>query len=96
MSVLEVDSTAYCDKGITFCGTETHDGVVAVPDPVQCGTQFKILSGPLTGKVVTVEDRVVSGSQFDIWMEDCDAAIQYGRQRIQIQQLDDGDGNGGN
>ncbi len=83
---LTVDSTAYCDRGTMADGNETHDGAVAMND-VEFGTQYMILSGPLHGKVVTVEDRIVSGSQFDIWMEDCDAAIQYGRQQIQIQQL---------
>lgn len=38
-----------------------------------------------TGQVLTVEDRIGSGSEFDIWMPSCRAAIQYGRKTVHIE-----------
>lgn len=88
-----VDSTAYCVHGTTASGAYTSDGTVAMNTfpgtnrQVPFGTQFRIESGTLKGKVVTVQDRYGYGTQFDIWLSTCTAAINYGRQTIQITQL---------
>jgi len=85
-AIRTVESTAYCLRGTMANGRRTHDGAVAM-NGVPFGTRFRILSGPLRGKIVTVEDRIGSGSQFDIWMSSCSAARQYGRRTIRIEQL---------
>lgn len=67
-------------------GRQTHDGAVAMNN-VPFGTKWRILSGTLKGKVVTVEDRIGHGSEFDVWMSSCDAARKYGRQQISIERV---------
>lgn len=82
-----VVSTAYCHTGRMASGKQTYDGAVAM-NGVRFGTKYRILRGPLEGKVVTVEDRHRPGStEFDFWMRRCDAAIRYGRRVIQIEAM---------
>jgi 3D (Asp-Asp-Asp) domain-containing protein len=86
--VQSVDSTAYCDKGVMYSGEWVYDGAVAVREngpPI--GTNLQVLGGPYAGRVLTVEDHIQWGSDFDIWMADCNAAVNYGHQLIQIQQV---------
>jgi 3D (Asp-Asp-Asp) domain-containing protein len=80
----QVVSTAYCDHA-TASGRPGGDGVVAKND-VPFGTRYRILTGSLAGKVVTVLDRYGHGTQFDIWMP-CSRTASYGRQTIQIERL---------
>jgi hypothetical protein len=81
-----VESTAYCLKGTMANTKKTHAGVVAMAG-VPFGTKYRILSGPMKGHVVTVEDRPDNKTQFDIWMADCHKAIQYGRHVIEIEAV---------
>ena len=67
-------------------GNTVYYGAVAM-NGVPFGTKYQILSGTEAGQVKTVEDRIGSGSEFDIWMGSCDQAIQYGRQQINIQRV---------
>lgn len=86
-------STAYCLQGQMADGNWVHDGAVAMntyPGTnrwVPFGEHFRIETGPLAGKVVTVEDRYGYGTQFDIWMQSCWAANDYGRRDIVITDI---------
>lgn len=82
-----MNSTAYCLTGTMKSGRAVYDGAVAVPRSDWAalhGTSWRILDGPLVGKVVTVEDQIWHGAEFDIWMPSCAAALAYGRHTIRI------------
>lgn len=80
-----VNSTAYCLRGRMANGEQVHDGAVAM-NGVPFGTRFKVVSGPLAGRIFTVKDRIGHGSMFDVWMGSCADALSYGRRSIQIQR----------
>lgn len=82
-----VSSTAYCLTGRMASGKRVYRGAVAMNN-VPLGSRWKILTGPLKGQTLTVEDRIGHSSQFDVAMPgDCRAARRYGRQRIRIQRV---------
>jgi hypothetical protein len=82
-----VTSTAYCLKGQMASGRRTYWGAAAMNgQPI--GTRIQVLSGPRAGETLVVEDRIGSGSSFDIaYPGDCQAAQQYGRRTISIQKI---------
>lgn len=88
-----VESTAYCLQGQMASGRWVYDGAVAMnyyPGTnvrVPFGTRFRVDNGPMAGRVVTVEDRIGYGTQFDFWMYSCNSAINYGRRYIQVTAL---------
>lgn len=84
--IRSVSSTAYCLQGVMANGEWVHDGAAAMND-VAFGSQWLVLDGTMAGRVFTVKDRIGSGSDFDIWIYDCNAAIRYGRQHIRIQRV---------
>lgn len=84
--IRSVSSTAYCLQGRMANGEWVHDGAAAMNN-VPFGSQWQVLDGTMAGRVFTVKDRIGSGSEFDIWMYDCNAAIRYGRQQIRIQRV---------
>jgi hypothetical protein len=82
-----VSSTAYCLTGTMANGQRVYRGAVAM-NGVPFGTKYRVLDGPLQGAVLTVSDRIGSGSSFDVAMPgDCPAARAYGRRRIRIEQV---------
>lgn len=83
-SALTVESTAYCLGGQMASGRTVYSGAVAMNN-VPLGSRWTVLSGPYTGRTLTVEDRIGYGSGFDIWMSSCDAARAYGRRTIQVR-----------
>lgn len=75
-------STAYCLTGTMASGKRVYWGAVAMNN-VPLFSRWRIVG---TEQVLTVEDRIGHGSQFDIAMPgDCTAAKQYGRRTIQIE-----------
>lgn len=81
-----VDSTAYCDHGVMANGEWTSDGMVAM-NGVGFGEKWRVLDGPMAGRVFRVADRIGHSSSFDLWLPTCDEARQYGRQQIQIERV---------
>ena len=65
-------------------GEQTYIGAAA-GNLWRFGTRIKILSGRLAGTIVTISDRIGWGSQLDIFNPSCAWAIQYGRERIEVQ-----------
>jgi hypothetical protein len=65
-------------------GQTVHVGAAAM-NGVPFGTRVQILSGPLAGALVVIEDRIGHGSDLDITMPwNCAGALLYGRQRIAV------------
>lgn len=81
---LEVSVTAYCIKGETASGVHTRRGIVAAdPDVLPLGTVIRLSGlGRHNGRyVVRDTGREIKGNDVDIFMPDCDAAKEFGRQQ---------------
>jgi 3D (Asp-Asp-Asp) domain-containing protein len=83
-----VNSTAYALPGGMANGQTVHDGAVAC-NFLPFGTRVLVLDGSLAGRILTVEDRIGWGSDFDIWLPSEAACMAYGRQHISIQIIPD-------
>lgn len=72
--------SAYCDVGMMAGGRETYAGAAACGPGVAFGTQF-ILGD---GRIVECMDRggLVTDRHIDVWMDSCEAAIQWGRRDL--------------
>lgn len=79
-----IESSAYCLSGRMKNGEHVHDGAVASV-VLAMGTSWKVLDGPLAGRVFTVEDTGGPQATFDVWMSSCQAAINYGRRDVTIE-----------
>ncbi|MBW3591580.1 MAG: hypothetical protein KY393_07025 [Actinobacteria bacterium] len=82
-----VHSTAYCLTGTMASGKRVYEGAAAM-NGVPLGSRYRVLSGPAAGRSFTIEDRIGSGSQFDIaYPGNCGAARQYGRRTISVERM---------
>lgn len=70
---------------VTASGAETTEGVTIASDHLPFGTTVVIL-----GKSYVVQDRFGGGysDRIDIFMEDYDQAIQFGRQWIEVEVVE--------
>lgn len=74
-------STAYCERGTTASGQQTHSGIAAANE-LPMGSSWKVLE---TGEVVTIEDRSAPGAtQLDVWMPSCSDAVNWGRRTVHV------------
>jgi hypothetical protein len=87
LKLLSLDSTAYCESGLTASEEPTHDGVVAIVKGLPLGHYYQVRSGSMTGKVLQGKDYIGHSSEFDIWMPSCGQANVYGRQHIQVAEI---------
>lgn len=73
--------TAYCLQGTMADGNWVHAGAIACPRQYELGTFAEI-----NGIVYMCTDRTAAhfDGRFDIWMESCDAAIQFGKQTLPV------------
>jgi hypothetical protein len=82
-AVTTVSSTAYCETGRMANGEVAHDGAVS-SKTLRRGSRWQVLTGPFTGRVLTVKDTGPLAF-FDIAMPGrCADAVAYGRRAIQI------------
>lgn len=86
-SIVSVSSTSYCQSGIMADGQMTHMGAAA-GNMWPLGTRLEILTGSHQGTSVTIEDRIGWGSQLDFFTWSCRAAIDYGREQIEVEVLE--------
>ncbi len=80
---LEVSVTAYCIKGETASGVRTRRGIVAAdPDVLPLGTVIRLSGLERHNGRYVVRDtgREIKGNDVDVFMPDCDAAKEFGRQ----------------
>ena len=93
--VLRFEATAYCDEGETASGVQTRHGIVAAdPDVLPLGSRIRVDGlGRRLSRTYEVEDtgRLVKGREIDIFMADCDAAREFGRQPARLRVLRVGD-----
>jgi hypothetical protein len=83
-TVTSIVSTAYCETGRMANGEIAHDGAVS-SHVLPRGSSWRVLDGPYSGRVLTVEDTGPLAT-FDIAMPGrCDDAIAYGRRVIEIE-----------
>ena len=94
--ILQVEATAYCTEGETASGVLTRRGIVAAdPRVIPLGSRIRVDGlGRRHSRTYDVEDtgRLVKGREIDIFMADCDAAKEFGRQTAQVRVLRVGDG----
>ena len=94
--VLQVEATAYCTEGETASGVQTRRGIVAAdPRVIPLGSRIRVDGlGRRHSRTYDVEDtgRLVKGREIDIFMADCDAAKEFGRQTARVRVLRVGDG----
>ena len=67
-------------------GNHTYVGAVA-GNMWPLGTKLMILGGEHQGEVVTVEDRIGAHSQLDFFTPSCAAAWIYGREQIEVREV---------
>jgi len=72
--------SAYCDVGLMNSGQQTHAGAAACGPGIPFGTVFVLGDG----RMVECLDRggLVTDCHIDVWMDSCEAAIQWGRQEL--------------
>jgi 3D (Asp-Asp-Asp) domain-containing protein len=94
-AVVRVEATAYCVEGETASGVQTRKGIVAAdPDVLPLGSRIRVDGlGRRLSRTYDVEDtgRLVKGREIDIFMDDCDAAKQFGRRPARVRVLQVGD-----
>ncbi len=75
--------TQYVLKGVMASGKEVYDGAIACPRNIELGTKVEI-----GGIEYVCEDRThfKNDGTFDIWQQDYDVAIEWGR-RVKIVNL---------
>lgn len=74
--------TAYClNKNLMASGKEVYNGAIACPRKIPLGTNIII-----NNTKYICEDRLSLkyDNRFDIWMKDCNDAIQFGKQKLPI------------
>lgn len=93
--ILQVEATAYCTEGETASGIQTRRGIVAAdPRVLPLGSRIRVEGvGRRHSRTYDVEDtgRLVKGRTIDIFMADCDAAKEFGRQPARVRVLHVGD-----
>jgi 3D (Asp-Asp-Asp) domain-containing protein len=81
-----LDSTAYCQNGITASGRAPFLGEVAV-NLYPFGTRLSV-SPPVWGRTrFVVEDRIGAFSQIDFYNSSCQAALDFGRRVEQVHVI---------
>lgn len=74
-------STAYCEPGVTASGAWTRWGMVA-QNTLRFGTRI-VLRRPIRGRrTFRVMDHYGHGTELDVFMTSCSAALAYGRRVV--------------
>lgn len=87
-------STNYCLSGTMASGQGVHDGAVAFNSSEwrqYAGTQWKVVASEdpqqrFVGRTFTVLDHG-PGAHFDIWVNSCEAARNYGTYNVTVEQV---------
>ncbi len=93
-STISVEATAYTGGGTTATGTAARYGAIAVdPSVIPYGTRMYIVSddGKWIYGVATAEDcgGAIKGHIVDLYFDDYNTCIQFGRRNCTIYILDD-------
>ena len=74
-------STCYSQGTVTASGQRVHIGIVA-QNTLRFGTRIRLDHPAFGRRYFTVEDRIGSGSELDIFNPSERACIQYGRREV--------------
>jgi 3D (Asp-Asp-Asp) domain-containing protein len=83
-TTLTVKATAYCLQGYTRTGTYTSRGTIAVDPRVIPLGSIVYIEGFNGYYVAEDTGSGVIGSHIDIWFDDCNSAIQFGVQYLEV------------
>lgn len=91
-SEVAVVATAYCHRGTTESGTPTATDIIAAdPRVLPVGSTVRIIDGPRRGTYTVLDTgAAIKGMKIDIFMNDCDQALAFGKQRMHIRVLRSG------
>jgi 3D (Asp-Asp-Asp) domain-containing protein len=89
-AVEEYEITAYClNTNLMANGQEVHAGAAACPAFLPFGTKITILSDKFIDNEFTCMDRMAlryrNGKYIDLWVSDCDIAMEFGRQKLLVK-----------
>jgi 3D (Asp-Asp-Asp) domain-containing protein len=88
---LQFDATAYCRGKVTAAGTAARTGIAAAdPALLPVGSVVQIdAGGAKYNGIYTIMDTgpQVHGREVDIYMWDCNEAVQFGRRPVQLRVL---------
>lgn len=79
----KIGASAYCLRGGMANGRAVHDGAVA-SNVLPMGSRWRVLQGPLQGRIFEVEDTGGPRVTFDVWMASCRQAVVFGRPVLEI------------
>lgn len=82
-------ATAYSISGTTFSGVKVAEGIVAAdPKILPIGSVLEVRAGQYSG-IYTVLDTglAIRGRIIDIYLQDYNKAVRFGRQRVKIRVL---------
>lgn len=82
--VVTLNTSAYCDRGITASGEPVQDGICAMDKLNGMVVPFGAKVILPNGKVLIVKDRFGAGhnNHLDIWMPSEDECWQFGRRNL--------------
>lgn len=88
----QYEITSYCLSGIMANGQEVHNGAIACPAYMPLGTKVKIEWPGFINDQFICEDRMGlkyrNGKYIDVWVSDCDIAINFGRRNLLVEIID--------
>ena len=92
--VISTYATAYCDNGITACGTQSRVGAIAVdPSVIPYGTRMFIISddGQYVYGIATAEDTgdpdYIGGNRIDLFFNTYSECIEFGARNCTVYIL---------
>jgi len=86
----EFMATAYCQSGVTRAGVQVQPGIVAAdPDVLPLGSVVRIEEPRSHAGVYSVLDTggAIVGEILDVYVPDCDEAIEFGRRTVRFRIL---------
>ena len=85
--VVTLQTTAYCDRGITASGEPVQDGICAMDKLNGVLVPFGARVILPNGRVLIVKDRFGANhnNHLDIWMPSEDECWQFGRQNLRCE-----------
>jgi len=86
----EFTATAYCVRGITRAGVRVQPGIVAAdPEVLPLGSVLHIEEPASHAGVYSVLDTggAIVGEILDVYVPDCDDAVEFGRRTVRFRIL---------
>ena len=92
---VQIETTAYCDYGLTASGSMVREGVCAARRDMigKCAIVYEMEEDGTLGDFIGYYEildtggdyRIENGSVIDIYIPDYDKCIEYGRRKVYVQ-----------